>query len=139
MLPFCGYNMGDYFGHWVRMGALLKTPPKIFHVNWFRQDASGRFLWPGFGENLRVLRWVLERCKSSDAAVETPIGWVPSPGAIDTTGLSLAPGAMEELSAVSKEAWRTEAAGIGEFFDKFGDRLPAEMTRQREALAKRLR
>jgi phosphoenolpyruvate carboxykinase (GTP) len=139
MLPFCGYNMGDYFGHWVRMGALLKNPPKIFHVNWFRQDASGRFLWPGFGENMRVLRWILGRVDGARDAVESPIGWVPSEGAIDVAGLDLPAGAMRELLSVSKDEWRAEAQGIGEFFDKFGDRLPAEMSRQREALAKRLR
>jgi phosphoenolpyruvate carboxykinase (GTP) len=138
MLPFCGYNMGDYFGHWVRMGSLLKNPPKMFHVNWFRQNAAGKFLWPGFGENMRVLRWILARCKGSQDAVETPIGHVPSPSAIDASGLSLEPNAVQELLAVSKDDWRAESQGIGEFFDKFGDRLPAEMSRQREALAKRL-
>jgi phosphoenolpyruvate carboxykinase (GTP) len=139
MLPFCGYNMGDYFGHWVRMGSLLKNPPKIFHVNWFRQNAAGKFLWPGFGENMRVLRWILARCKGSQDAVETPIGHVPAESAIDTSGLSLEPGAMKELLSVSKDEWTKEAHGIGQFFDKFGDRLPAEMSRQREALEKRLR
>jgi phosphoenolpyruvate carboxykinase (GTP) len=139
MLPFCGYNMGDYFGHWVRMGSLLKTPPKIFHVNWFRQGADGKFLWPGFGENMRVLRWVLQRCEGKGESVETPIGHVPTSGALDVSGLDLPPGTLDELLSVSKEEWRGEAKGIGEFFDQFGDRLPAEMSRQREALSKRLR
>jgi phosphoenolpyruvate carboxykinase (GTP) len=138
MLPFCGYNMGDYFGHWLKMGTLVRQPPKIFHVNWFRQDANGRFLWPGFGENMRVLRWILARCKETGEAVDSPIGHLPAKGAIDTTGLDVPPATMDELLAVSKDDWRTDAANIGEFFAKFGDRLPPEMERQRAALVKRL-
>jgi len=138
MLPFCGYNMGDYFGHWLRMGKLVKNPPKIFHVNWFRQNDAGQFIWPGFGENMRVLRWILERCKGSGAAVEAPIGMLPARGGIDTEGLEVDAATMEELLSVSREAWKEEAAGVGEFFGKFGDRLPAEMTEQRKALEKRL-
>jgi phosphoenolpyruvate carboxykinase (GTP) len=138
MLPFCGYNMGDYFGHWLRIGPMLKHPPRIFHVNWFRQDASGRFLWPGFGENMRVLRWILGRCEGTAAAVDSPIGCLPAKGAIDVSGLDVSPATMDELLAVSPTDWRTEAAGIGEFFAKFGARLPAEMERQRAALVRRL-
>ncbi|MEO8603921.1 MAG: phosphoenolpyruvate carboxykinase (GTP) [bacterium] len=139
MLPFCGYNMGDYFGHWLKMGAGLKSPPKIFHVNWFRQDANSKFIWPGFGENMRALRWMLSRCDGgTDNAVESPIGLLPAPNAIDTTGLDLAPGAMLELLAVSHEDWKQDAASLGEFFAKFGDRLPPEMERQRAALVERL-
>jgi phosphoenolpyruvate carboxykinase (GTP) len=138
MLPFCGYNMGDYFGHWLHMGAQLKNPPKIFHVNWFRQDADGRFIWPGFGDNLRPLRWMLSRCDGSGNAVESPIGLLPANNGIDTAGLDLKPGAMDELLAVPRDDWKAEAASIGEFFAKFGDHLPQEMTRQREALVKRL-
>ncbi len=138
MLPFCGYNMGDYFGHWLHMGTQVKNPPKIFHVNWFRQDANGRFIWPGFGENMRALRWMLERCAGRGEAVDLPIGLLPAKGAIDTDGLDLAPGAMDELLAVSREDWKQDAANIGEFFAKFGDRLPAEMENQRQALIKRL-
>jgi phosphoenolpyruvate carboxykinase (GTP) len=140
MLPFCGFNMGDYFGHWLKMGAGLKNPPKIFHVNWFRQDEHGKFIWPGFGENLRALRWMLSRCDGSGNgnAVESPIGLLPAQGAIDTDGLSLESGAMNELLTVSKDDWKADAANIGEFFGKFGDHLPKEMDRQRDALVKRL-
>jgi phosphoenolpyruvate carboxykinase (GTP) len=138
MLPFCGYNMADYWAHWLRLGPTLKQPPRIFHVNWFRQDANGKFLWPGFGENLRVLRWVAERCRGEGKAVESPIGWLPAEGAIDTTGLAVAPAAIGELLSVDPADWRQEAAGLAEFFAKFGDRVPAEMERQRQALLARL-
>jgi phosphoenolpyruvate carboxykinase (GTP) len=138
MLPFCGYNMGDYFGHWLHMGTAVKNPPKIFHVNWFRQDDQGRFMWPGFGENMRVLRWILERCQGKGGAVESPIGMLPTLDAIDRTGIDVDDATMRELTAVSKDDWRTEAAGVGEFYARFGARLPAEMERQRQALEKRL-
>jgi phosphoenolpyruvate carboxykinase (GTP) len=137
MLPFCGYNMGDYFGHWLRMGRELKNPPKIFHVNWFRQDDNGKFIWPGFGENMRVLRWIIDECRAATEKRESPIGLLPARGAIDTEGLSLN-GKMDELLAVATEDWRKESQGIGEFFAKFGARLPGEMERQRAELAKRL-
>jgi phosphoenolpyruvate carboxykinase (GTP) len=138
MLPFCGYNMADYFGHWLGMGARVPRPPVIFHVNWFRQNAAGKFIWPGFGENLRVLRWMIDRCNGSGKAVESPIGWLPATGALDTSGLDVDAAAMDELLAVPRAEWRAEAEGIGEFFTKFGDRLPAEMDRQRRELVRRL-
>src|SRR5439155_14825933 len=134
MLPFCGYNMADYFGHWLEMGRRIPRPPAIFHVNWFRQNAEGKFIWPGFGENMRVLRWMVDRCKGGGGAVESPIGWLPAQGAIDTSGLDVTPSSMEELLSVSNREWRAEAEGIGEFFAKFGQRLPAEMEQQRQAL-----
>jgi phosphoenolpyruvate carboxykinase (GTP) len=138
MLPFCGYNMADYFGHWLRMGTVAKQPPKIFHVNWFRQDAQGKFLWPGFGENMRVLRWIVDRCQGRGEAVESPIGMLPARGAIDTSGLDVSEATMNELLSVAREDWRAETESIGEFFGKFGARLPAEMSRQRSELVKRL-
>ena len=140
MLPFCGFNMGDYFGHWLHMGSQLKNPPKIFHVNWFRQDEHGKFIWPGYGENLRALRWMLTRCSGSGNgnAVESPIGLLPKPNAIDTDGLDLKPGALTALLTVTKSDWSKEADNLGEFFAKFGDHLPAEMRRQREQLVTRL-
>src|SRR5437879_5527772 len=116
MLPFCGYNMADYFSHWLAMGTALKRPPAVFHVNWFRQNAEGRFIWPGFGENMRVLRWIVARAKGAGAATESPIGMLPAKGAIDTSGLAVGDGAMQELLSVSRDDWRGEAAGIGEFF-----------------------
>jgi phosphoenolpyruvate carboxykinase (GTP) len=138
MLPFCGYNMGDYFGHWLHMGTAVKNPPKIFHVNWFRQNDAGKFIWPGFGENMRVLRWVLERCEGKGQAAESPIGMLPTAGAIDRDGIDVDDATMKELASVSKDDWRKEAEGVGEFYAKFGARLPAEMERQRAALVKRL-
>jgi phosphoenolpyruvate carboxykinase (GTP) len=138
MLPFCGYNMGDYFGHWLKMGAKSAKAPKVFHVNWFRKDKNGKFLWPGFGQNMRVLQWVLERCEGKGAATTTPIGHVPAAGAISTQGLDVSPDQMKELLAVDKTEWATEAKGIAEFFGQFGDRLPAAMKQQLDELNKRL-
>jgi phosphoenolpyruvate carboxykinase (GTP) len=138
MLPFCGYNMADYFGHWLAMGTAVPRPPRIFHVNWFRQGEDGRFLWPGFGENLRALRWIIDRCRNAADAVETPIGLLPRPGSIDTGGLEVSEATMRELLAVPREEWRQEAEAIGAFFARFDGRLPGEMARQREALAKRI-
>jgi phosphoenolpyruvate carboxykinase (GTP) len=138
MLPFCGYNMAAYFGHWLAMGSAIPKPPKIFHVNWFRQDDQGRFLWPGFGENLRVLKWILDRCQGRGQAVETPIGCLPAPGAIDLTGLDVPDRAMRDLVTIDRDAWRAESENIGEFFGKFGAQLPGAMTKQRAALAARV-
>jgi phosphoenolpyruvate carboxykinase (GTP) len=138
MLPFCGYNMGDYLGHWLKMGTLLKTLPKIFHVNWFRQNEKGQFIWPGFGENMRVLRWILERCKGTGAADKSAIGYLPAKGAIDTDGIEVDAATMGELLHISKDDWKAEAASIGEFFAKLGSHLPPEMDAQRRALEKRL-
>ena len=139
MLPFCGYNMADYFGHWLatgrREGALL---PRVFMVNWFRKDEDGRFLWPGFGENSRVLEWVFRRCDEEAEAVETPIGLVPAPGAIDTSGLDLPDGAMEELLRVDPEEWKAQLPQVREQFAKFGDALPDELRAQLDALERRL-
>ncbi|MFB3908309.1 MAG: phosphoenolpyruvate carboxykinase (GTP) [Candidatus Eisenbacteria bacterium] len=138
MLPFCGYNMGDYWAHWFEMGTCSDRMPKIFHVNWFRLDADGKFLWPGYGENLRVLRWILERVNDKGSAVETPIGLVPGEGALDLSGLDIAPAAMRQLLAVDKTEWKQELTGMREFFARFGEKLPAEMARQADALEKRL-
>jgi phosphoenolpyruvate carboxykinase (GTP) len=138
MLPFCGYNMADYFGHWLGMGKKMIKPPKIFHVNWFRTDEKGKFLWPGFGENLRVLEWILARCRDEAGAKETPIGYVPHPKDIDMTGLHLAEGAMAKLFHLDETDWEAELAGQKEFFAKFGDRLPSEIWEEYEALSKRL-
>ncbi len=138
MLPFCGYNMGDYWAHWVKMGTRSDKLPKIFHVNWFRLDADGKFLWPGYGENVRVLRWVLERCQGGGDAVETPIGYVPTTKAIDRAGLDVSEATMQELLSVNKDDWKGELAGMREFFAKFESKLPAEMQRQVDGLEKRL-
>ena len=124
MLPFCGYNMGDYFAHWLRMGQALERPPAIFHVNWFRTDERGRFLWPGFGENLRVLLWMIERVKGRGAAEETPIGLVPAESALDWDGLSLDAAARRTLLAVDRGEWAAEVPEIRTFFERFAERLP---------------
>jgi phosphoenolpyruvate carboxykinase (GTP) len=128
MKPFAGYNFGDYWSHWINVGAKLKSPPQIFHVNWFRQDGAGKFLWPGFGENLRVLRWMIDRCKGTAKACDTAIGQLPHPQDLDTQGLALAPGALEELLAVDPALWRAEFKGIADYFDEFGTRIPPALT-----------
>jgi phosphoenolpyruvate carboxykinase (GTP) len=138
MLPFCGYNMGDYFGHWLDVGKSVSKPPKIFHVNWFRQNADGKFIWPGFGENMRVLRWILDRCRGQVAGVKSPIGYLPAAKDIDTQGLDVDAATMEELLSVSQNDWRGEVDGIAEFFGKLGARLPEEMSDQRKALQHRV-
>jgi phosphoenolpyruvate carboxykinase (GTP) len=140
MLPFCGYNMGDYFAHWLRVGAGADPAklPRIYAVNWFRKDASGRFVWPGFGENARVLKWIVERLEGRAEAADTPIGRVPAEGALDLAGLSLAPEAVELLRQVDADVWREEASLIPAFYEGFGDRLPPELWAQYEALIDRL-
>jgi phosphoenolpyruvate carboxykinase (GTP) len=139
MLPFCGYNMGDYFGHWLEMGRRLTRPPKIFRVNWFNRDEHGRFIWPGFGENLRVLKWIIERCHDRGAAQETAIGLMPPQGAIDTDGLALPQGAMDRLLSVDHEGWTRALRGQEDFFTQLGPRLPPAMQAEHDALKKRLR
>jgi phosphoenolpyruvate carboxykinase (GTP) len=138
MLPFCGYNMADYFQHWLEMGKKIPHPPKIFHVNWFRRGADGKFLWPGYGENVRVLKWILERVEGRGAADETPIGYVPSANALTLDGLQIAPAHLRELLAVNPDDWQQELDDTREFFDKFGSRLPRQMREEHEKLAKRL-
>jgi phosphoenolpyruvate carboxykinase (GTP) len=138
MLPFCGYNMGDYFLHWLEMGGKLKNPPKIFHVNWFRRGADGKFLWPGYGENVRVLKWMLDRIEGRAAAVETAIGNVPTPASLLLDGLDISQEALDELLRVDATAWVEESQAIGKFFDKFGKHLPEELRVEHQALADRL-
>ena len=138
MLPFCGYNMADYWRHWLDVGSRLKHPPRIYRVNWFRRGEDGRFLWPGFGENVRVLEWVISRCRGEGLAVETPIGYVPEPGAISVEGLDLSPGAMDRLFEIDHQGWIAALESQTALFDKFGDRLPKEMRQEHDALEKRL-
>ena len=138
MLPFCGYNMADYFRHWLEMGARLSDPPRIFHVNWFRKGADGKFLWPGYGENVRVLKWMLERIEGKAGAEETPIGLIPKEGGIDPNGLDVSQQTMKELLSVDPSDWATEAEGIERFFTKFRDRLPRELWDQHARLTERL-
>jgi phosphoenolpyruvate carboxykinase (GTP) len=138
MKPFCGYNFGDYWAHWLDVGQRLNSPPKIFHVNWFRQNAEGRFLWPGFGENLRVLSWVLDRCAGRAGAADTPIGFMPRPGDLDTSGLNLPAGALEELTAVPREAWQRETKELRSYLQEFGTRLPDKLRNELDSLEQRL-
>jgi phosphoenolpyruvate carboxykinase (GTP) len=130
MLPFCGYNMGDYFRHWLRMGKNMQTPPKIFNVNWFRTDSEGRFLWPGYGENLRVLEWIADRCEKTAEAIKTPIGYTPTPRSLDLTGLKLPAGNLDKLLSIDKEAWEKEMDQHEEFFKQFGKTLPTELKQE---------
>lgn len=139
MLPFCGYHMGDYFAHWLEMGEKLgDKAPKIFNVNWFRTDDEGHFIWPGFGDNMRVLMWIVARCKGEADAVETPIGYEPKPEDINIEGLDIDLDTVKGLLNVDVDLWKEEAKGIHEFYAKFGDKLPKELMDQLEALEARL-
>jgi phosphoenolpyruvate carboxykinase (GTP) len=138
MLPFCGYHMGDYFRHWLKMQRSLASTPRIFHVNWFRKDAEGKFLWPGFRENMRVLRWIVDRVQGRTHGSESPIGWMPRYEDIDWTGLKFPKERFEELQEVDRAAWRTEVIGHEELFLDLHDHLPPEMIYERELLICRL-
>jgi phosphoenolpyruvate carboxykinase (GTP) len=140
MLPFCGYNMGDYFAHWLAIGAMTDPAklPRIYHVNWFRKDARGRFAWPGYGENSRVLKWITQRLSGQAGAVATPIGSLPARGALDTEGLAVSISDLEVLLSVDPGTWREEAALIGEYFTIFGRHLPGQLWEEHHALLERL-
>jgi len=141
MLPFIGYHAGDYFGHWIEMGKGVGDAtllPKIFYVNWFRRGEDGRFLWPGFGENSRVLKWVVQRLEGSGTAVETAVGHVPTPDALDTAGLDLSPEDVEAALRVDVEEWRAEIPQVTEWFTKFGEKLPGVLWAELDALKARL-
>jgi phosphoenolpyruvate carboxykinase (GTP) len=140
MLPFCGYNMGDYFAHWLSMAGKTDPAklPRIYTVNWFRKDESGRWLWPGYGENSRVLKWIFERVEGTGKAVETPIGNLPTPDALDLTGLDVPSADVEQILSVDTEGWKQEAEAIDGYYDTFGDRLPQALRDQLAALQARL-
>jgi phosphoenolpyruvate carboxykinase (GTP) len=137
MLPFCGYNMADYFQHWLDMGKRIPHPPKVFHVNWFRKGADGKFLWPGYGDNVRVLKWILERVEGTGQAEETPIGYVPTRNALTLDGLHLAPETLRELFRVDAEDWEQDLGDTREFFAKFGNRLPAPLREEYDRVVRR--
>ncbi len=135
MLPFCGYHVGDYFSHWLDFGRGLRNPPRIFHVNWFRRDEDGNFLWPGFGDNMRILKWVVERAHGRGASVETALGWVPRYEDIDWRGMEeFSRRNFDNLMRINRENWLNEIAGHDELFFQVYDRLPKEMTFIRELL-----
>lgn len=141
MLPFCGYNMGDYMNHWIKVGADKPDQsklPKIYYVNWFRKNEAGKFVWPGFGENSRVLKWIVERLEGKAEGVETPIGILPAKGSIDTEGLDLSESDLDFLLKVDKEVWREEAALVPEHLNTFGDHTPKELWDEYRALVQRL-
>lgn len=138
MLPFCGYHMGDYFRHWIKMQRTLSVTPRIFHVNWFRKDGEGHFLWPGFGQNLRILKWIVDRVHGRTHGRETPIGWTPNYHDIDWNGLDFPEATFQELQQVDRKAWRSEVIGHEELFIDLHDHLPPEMIYERELLICRL-
>ena len=140
MLPFCGYHMGDYFAHWLKIGKRSDAGqlPKIFYVNWFRTDEHGKFLWPGYGENSRVLKWIFERCDNQGHAVDTPIGRLPEPGDLDTQGLALPAASVAKLLSVDVDGWRQELPLIEKHFSQFGAHLPEGLKDEVKSLAQRL-
>jgi phosphoenolpyruvate carboxykinase (GTP) len=135
MKPFCGYNFADYFAHWLSFGGVANLP-RIFHVNWFRKGDDGKFLWPGFGDNLRVIEWMIERVKGSADAVETPVGTLPRPEDLNLDGVALGDEAREKLFGFDRAGWHAEFASIGDFLDEYGPRMPMAMkTEQARILA----
>lgn len=138
MKPFAGYNFGDYWQHWLSFEQRASKLPRIFHVNWFRQDKNGKFMWPGFGENLRVLRWITDRCEGKAGAIETAIGFLPRREDLDTSGLDLEPATLDTLLSIDKDAWRQEVESIGQYLDEFKDRVPAKLREELNAVAQRL-
>ena len=140
MRPFVGYDMGDYFQHWLNMGKKIPNAPKIFHVNWFRTDAEGHFIWPGFGDNMRVLLWILDRCDGKVDAVETPIGFVPKAEDINIEGLEdVTIDTIRELLTIDKESWLEDVENIKAFYKQVGDRVPAELYEELAALEANLK
>jgi phosphoenolpyruvate carboxykinase (GTP) len=138
MQPFCGYNMGDYFAHWLSVGKKLTNPPKIFRVNWFRTDENGKFIWPGFGDNLRVLKWILERCEGRGEAVETAVGYLPAPGSINVTGLNIPGASMDQLLKVDPLEWYEAVHLQHDFLEKLGEHIPAGIWQEHGNLARRV-
>jgi len=138
MKPFCGYNFGDYWEHWLSFPARSEHLPKIFHVNWFRQNDKGEFLWPGFGENIRVLEWIVDRVEHRAGAQETPIGFLPHVEDLNTNGLKIDRAALEELTSIDAEQWRQEMTEILEYLETYGDRLPDELRRQQAMIVEAL-
>jgi len=138
MKPFCGYNFADYWNHWLSFADQSGNLPEIFHVNWFRQDSNDKFLWPGFGENMRVLKWIIDRCEQRVGAQETPIGYLPLAADLDTKGLAISPADLASLLHVDKAQWLEELDAVGEYFDEYGDRMPDELRLEQEKVVANL-
>jgi phosphoenolpyruvate carboxykinase (GTP) len=139
MIPFCGYNMADYFGHWLNMGSKLSSPPKIFHVNWFRQGPDGKFLWPGFGDNVRVLKWMIERIRGTADATTSALGNVPTPESLDLSGLDISRERLAQLLEIDPNAWFDETEAQRAFLQRFGERMPARLWEEHTALINRIK
>ncbi|TLY83924.1 MAG: phosphoenolpyruvate carboxykinase (GTP), partial [Gammaproteobacteria bacterium] len=138
MQPFCGYNFGDYWRHWLDIGARLARPPRIYHVNWFRRDAQGQLLWPGYGENLRVLAWMLDRCAGRTGATEAAIGWLPRTADLELRGLDVSADRLAGLLTVDAALWRKEVADMREYLGRYGSRLPAALLAELDSIERRL-
>jgi phosphoenolpyruvate carboxykinase (GTP) len=138
MKPFCGYNFADYWSHWLGFGAGSGRLPKIFHVNWFRKDGDGRFMWPGFGQNMRVLDWIIRRCKGEVGAADTPVGRVPHAEDFKLDGIDVDAATMDALIDIDVEGWRVELADIGEYLESYGDRTPAALRVEHERVVRAL-
>ena len=139
MKPFCGYNFADYWAHWLSFAERSGNLPRIFHVNWFRQDDNGRFLWPGFGENLRVLRWIIERCEGRVDARSTPVGFLPNAGDIDVDGLDVSDDVMNSLLSINVDQWKSEMDSVGEYLESYGARLPDALREEHRAIVEALK
>ena len=134
MLPFCGYHMADYFNHWLQFGRNIHNPPRIFNVNWFRKDKDGNYIWPGYGENMRILKWIVERARGHAASIECPLGWVPRYEDLDWRGMEFGEGRFDQLMSIDRDVWTREIASHEELFVRLYDRLPKEMQNIRELL-----
>jgi phosphoenolpyruvate carboxykinase (GTP) len=137
MLPFCGYSIGDYFKHWIAIGKHLTNPPLIFNVNWFRKGTDGKFLWPGFGENMRVLKWIIDRCEQHGETTKSPVGWLPTRHDLDLDGLDIDRESVDALFRIDHEEWQKELAAHKRFFDSLGGVVPDELQKQRQQLVAR--
>jgi phosphoenolpyruvate carboxykinase (GTP) len=138
MKPFCGYNFGDYWNHWLSFESRAARLPRIFHVNWFRQDRAGHYLWPGYSENLRVLDWIIKRCEDKVGARETPIGFLPQSDGIDVSGLEVEESALDALLSINASAWQDELDAVEQYFKTFADRIPAPLNQELERIRSRL-
>ena len=139
MKPFCGYNFADYWAHWLSFAERTDKLPDIFHVNWFRQDSDGKFLWHGFGENLRVLRWIIDRCEGRVGAVDSPVGYLPKAGDIDIEGLDIDAETMSALTTIDPQQWQLEIDAIGEYLETYGERLPEQLRTEQQNVAAALK